>query len=107
MNGITDSMEMSLTKLREKVKDREAWHAALHGVAKSQTRLSNKTATTIPLGQMTLYKSNTAQSHLRKKLEKEGVIVKGKSKAQNSLKSTPKKSSSFNLLKTSRQHAGC
>ena len=41
MNGITDSMEMSLTKLRETVKDREAWHAALHGVAKSQTQLSN------------------------------------------------------------------
>ena len=41
LNGITDSMEMSLTKLRETVKDREAWHAALHGVAKSQTQLSN------------------------------------------------------------------
>ena len=41
MNGITDSMEMSLTKLRETVKDREAWHAALHGVAKSQTQLNN------------------------------------------------------------------
>ena len=65
MDGITDSM----SKLWEIAKDREAWHAALHGVAKSQTRLSNKTATTIPLGQMTLYKSNTAQSHLRKKLE--------------------------------------
>ena len=43
LNGITDSVDMSLSKLQETVKDREAWHAAIHGMAKSQTRLSNWT----------------------------------------------------------------
>ena len=41
MNCITDSMNMSLSKLQEMVKNREAWHAAVHRVAKSQTQLSN------------------------------------------------------------------
>ena len=43
MDGITDSMDMSSSTLQELVIDREAWHAAVHGVAKSRTQLSNRT----------------------------------------------------------------
>ena len=46
VDGITDSMDMSLSKLQEMVKDRQAWRAAVHGVTRSQTQLSDRTITT-------------------------------------------------------------
>ena len=43
LDGITDSMDMGLSKLQKLVMDRETWHAAIHGVAKTQTRMSHRT----------------------------------------------------------------
>ena len=47
VDGITDSVDMNLSKLQETVRDREAQHAAVHGVAKSQTQLSDQTTTNV------------------------------------------------------------
>ena len=61
LDGITDSMDMSVRKLWEIVKDREAWHAAVHGVAKSRTRLSDRTTKAI-LKQSRCYPSGSSCS---------------------------------------------
>ena len=58
LDNISDSMDMGLSKLREVVRDREAWHAAVHGVTKDRTRLSDWTTTCEVVG-------NTTQSRVK------------------------------------------
>ena len=55
LDGVTDSMDMSLSELRELVIDREAWHAAVHGVAKSWTWLSKWTELNLTILEITLF----------------------------------------------------
>ena len=60
LDGITDSVEVRLSELRELVMDREAWHAAIHGVAKSRIRLSNRTELIVTVLQVDVHNEKTS-----------------------------------------------
>ena len=63
VHSITDSMDVNLRKLWETVEDRRAWHAAVHGASKSQTRLSNWTTTSIPSSSSFRFSLKLANPH--------------------------------------------
>ena len=68
LDGITDSMDVSLSELRELVMDREAWHVAIHGVAKSRTQLSNST-------ELKGYSGSATAIHFRDPLKNLGTFL--------------------------------
>ena len=75
LDGIIDSMNMSLSELRELVMDREAWHAAIHGVTKSRTRLSNCTELMILFWQSSL-KSTESEGEKKSNCSFAIILVK-------------------------------